>query len=224
MKKRLVLAVALALVVVCAMPTMAMAAAKTKTKLGVSISSSSEHYDSVPTIKGTLKTSKGKAIKGQTVKLYCNGKYVATKKTDSKGRVKFKAMLPDNVTNGSWKLKYKGTKKYKAATSKAVKSKLHVHFDGPATPIATDVDDDGQTLYVFKIERKLEKGRTYFMAFGAGVYAEIDNLGTGKTVFTSGDDVVDLLEFTAPADGTYAVIVVTRADWGGGPALDAFIY
>ncbi len=205
MKKRLLVLCVLTLAVACVLPSTAMA--KTRTKLSVSVTSSYEHFDKDPYISGTLKTSSGRALKNKVVKLYCGSRYIGHQHTNSRGKVKFRAVLPGSAWSGTWRMKYAGSSKYRRVTSAGKSTRLHIHFDDWATYVEAEVDDDGNPIDVghptdvFSMDVFLEEGRSYAIEPSESTLESVYD-SAGDLVWQS-DDYYDWYVFTAAYDDTY---------------------
>lgn len=140
MRRRLTLFLMLALAACCLVPSVALA--KSSPRLTISTSSAWEHFDKKPVVTGRLTTPGGAPLAKATVKLYCGGRFVASKKTDSSGKVRFDASLPGSLMSGAWKLRYAGSRVHRAATSASKITRIHVHFEGPAGFLGDILDDD----------------------------------------------------------------------------------
>jgi hypothetical protein len=102
------------LVVAASVIAPAGAFAKTKTKLSASLSKTYVNYGSPATLTGTLKTSKGKAIKSQYVTLYRDSTRIGKYKTNGSGKVAVKVKY---AAGAGWHFKYAGSKTYGSSSS-----------------------------------------------------------------------------------------------------------
>jgi hypothetical protein len=165
----------------------ATALAKTGTKLAVSLANgiTMEHYGYVPALNATLKTSRGRAVKGVYVSLYCNGVKRATKKTNSSGKVSFTASTAAvGDYHGLWQVKYSGNSRYKGCSSVKKRTDVDLHYLGEETvPAFYDYDDDSEGEYVVNIRLKLYGGETY------GLHS---STGTLRMVYGDADSATDI--------------------------------
>lgn len=232
-RKRLPVFVSLVLAMSFALPSAAIA--KTRTRLSASVTSAYQHYDKTPYVTGTLKTSSGKVLGDKLVKLYRGTTYVASKRTDRRGKVKFRASLPGSLMSGTWKLKYAGNTRYFGATSLPKATKIHVHYSGWAPRIDGaaggtedegtggsaddtfgDVVDDGadpaeeaspDQSSVFGIDVVLDGARTYQIVTSSVTACMIADAAEA-TVY-SGDRVLERHRFAPATSGAYSVYLVS---------------
>lgn len=220
MRKRLFVSAILAVAMLAAVPSFAAAAtqAKTKTKLSVSLSSAEETYAEKPVVSGVLKTSKGKAVKGQRVALYLEGEKVASKKTDSKGRVRFTAELPDDVDAGEWRLVYGGSATYGTSRSAAKITEKMIHAYLTLDLEESGVDDEGNAydLYVASVE--LNEGVLYGFEFDGEAFVKV-GYEWDPELMDESDGYVEGFEFDASEDGQYQVYLYVKSP--GAPGEDS---
>lgn len=226
MKKRLAVALLMAFVVVLAFPSVGMA--KTRTKLSIAKSSSYEHFDRAPYISGTLKSSSGRALKDKRVKLYCGTRYVGSKRTDVRGRVRFPARLPGTLLTGKWKLKYAESSRYYSSTSVSRATQVHIHYLGPAELVddsTTYLDEAGntRTLYLLRVRTPLEAGHKYIIESSLPAVGIVGLQGGDVTLYTTTDPVKNFT-FTAPDTVGYSFLFSTSGEYGYEGALDVAIW
>lgn len=211
------------LLVAMIMVAPSVAVAKTKTKMSVSVSSSQEHADYDPILSGQLKTSRGKAVSKKSVVLYCNGRRLASARTNSKGRFSFRVVLPEDLDAGNWTVKYAGDRKYGSSKSRGITTARHIHFSGPATSLGTDVDGYGSTLYVFGLTQDFAEGGFVDMYFSSAASVMVGYPG-GALLAGSNMAPVNDFRFYPPTSSPYFIALTTQAAWGGGGQLDVVIW
>lgn len=225
MRRRVYLAIVIAIAFLLLVPGVALA--KTRTKIQASLSSPFEYYDSSydPVLTGQLKTSRGKPIAKKTVALYRDGVKIATARTNSKGRVQFKALTADGTDISAFCLKFAGDRKYGSSRSPVRTVQCAFVFDGPATPQGTRTWQ-GVQVFDFNVQNiSLVAGQQYCFFFSHPSTVMIGyNMESG---FVDGSDgaPVSRFEFTAPTDSPYIMFASTSPSWGGGDgSLDVTIW
>jgi len=194
MKRRLLLVVCCAFLAGLMLP--AVAQAKVSTRLYATVNTQWEHFDRVPQLTGTLKTSRGSVLKYKTVYLYYNGSKVASKRTNSQGKVVFNLYTGKGDMQGSWNLRYSGSSTYSSSTSVRRKTLQHFHYLAEyQVPLLEDTDGDGVDEYYLDIDLFLAGGSTYYISTSAGVYIWVLPYSQGIDLFP-GEGQVTGGEFT----------------------------
>lgn len=205
MKKRALL---LCLVVVLILSTMPSAAyARTSTRLSVSVDAELEHHDFVPTLTGSLKTSRGTALKYKTVYLYFDGVKVASKRTNSSGKVYFDLILPGRNMDGSWYLRYPGSSTYGSCTSSHKATYLDIHyFVNNQVPVPKDIDDDNQAERVIEFTIYLPGNSTFLIWTSGPTMRSVTPVGSPVERYT-GEQNVTSSDFYLKDEGYYHVVL-----------------